>query len=92
MANRASKNIIAFCKRLLGSAAIAGVIVAFVGFYYVAIRAGIPYQDPPLELQIEYGIYMEVGVTLMAVGSVSFFVCAVIWVVLKYIQEHNRSL
>ena len=43
--------------RLASSAVIlAGIIILSTGIYYCVIKAGIPYQDPPLELQIQYAI------------------------------------
>lgn len=31
-------------------------------------RAGLPYQDPPMDLQIQYAIDQGIGDTLMSVG------------------------
>ncbi len=47
---------------------IAGVILFVMGLYYMMIRAGIPYQDPPLELQIQYAVNMGIGEELVKVG------------------------
>ena len=46
----------------------AGVIILFIGIYYCAIKAGIPYQDPPLELQIQYAVNMGIGEILVKDG------------------------
>jgi len=54
----------------VNSVIIAGVIILFIGLYYSVIKAGIPYQDPPLELQIEYAIHMGIGETLVGKGFV----------------------
>ncbi len=54
--------------RTVNSVILAGVIVLFIGLYYSVIKAGIPYQDPPLELQIEYAINMGIGDTLVGKG------------------------
>lgn len=48
-------------KRILDSIILAGVIILLIGLYYVLLKAGIPYQDPPLELQIKYAVDMGVG-------------------------------
>lgn len=47
---------------------IAGIIILFIGIYYVMIKAGIPYQDPPLELQIQYEINAGIGSVLVRNG------------------------
>ncbi len=44
-----------------GAVLLAGCIVFAVGAYYEVIKAGIPYQDPPLELQIQYAINLGIG-------------------------------
>ena len=44
----------------------AGVI--FIGLCYVVVKAGIPYQDPPLELQIKYAVNMGIGEELTRDG------------------------
>ena len=40
---------------------LAGCIVFAVGVYYEMIKAGIPYQDPPPALQIQYAVNMGIG-------------------------------
>ena len=50
------KNILC---RICNSAILAGVIIFFIGAYYCVIKAGIPFQDPPLELQIQYAVHMQ---------------------------------
>lgn len=47
---------------------IAGAIIFLIGAYYSIIKAGIPYQDAPLELQIEYAVNMGIGEKLIGVG------------------------
>lgn len=56
-----------FCQ-ILNSVVIAGVILLFIGLYYSVIKAGIPYQDPPLELQIKYAVNREIGEVLTGKG------------------------
>ena len=60
------------CESYLGpiinAAILAGIIVLFIGIYYSVIKAGIPYQDPPLELQIQYAINMGIGDILVKDG------------------------
>lgn len=54
--------------RITNSVVIAGVIILLIGLYYSIIKAGIPYQDPPLELQIEYAVNQGVGKVLTGTG------------------------
>lgn len=55
---------------IINSVILAGVIIFFIGWYYEIIKAGIPYQDPPLELQIKYAINMGIGEILVRNGFV----------------------
>ncbi len=54
--------------QIINSVVIAGVIILLIGLYYSIIRAGIPYQDPPLELQIEYAVNQGIGKVLTGTG------------------------
>ncbi|MCI8968302.1 MAG: hypothetical protein HFH75_12085 [Lachnospiraceae bacterium] len=51
------------------------------------IKAGIPFQDPPLELQIQYAVHMGVGETLIKTGfvtaSCSSLVRLILWAVFR---------
>ncbi len=51
-----------------GALLLAGAILFFMGLYYCVIKAGIPYQDPPLELQIQYTVNMKIGEILLENG------------------------
>ena len=53
---------------LLNSLILAGVILIFMGLYYWMIKAGIPYQDPTLEMQIQYTIDLRIGEILLGNG------------------------
>ena len=55
-------------KSLSVSIMISGGILYLIGAYYAVIKAGIPYQDPTLELQIEYAINMGIGSLLLKWG------------------------
>lgn len=57
-------------KRLGAAAIVAGFVSIFAGLYYLLIRAGIPYQDPPVEAQIRYAIAYGTGVELLKTGAV----------------------
>lgn len=65
-----------FCQ-IINAAILAGIIVLFIGIYYCVIKAGIPYQDPPLELQIQYAINMGIGDILVKNGFL-ISICGVI--------------
>ena len=72
---------------ILNSVILAGIIIFIIGWYYWIIKAGIPYQDPPLELQIKYAINMGIGDILVGNGFV-IAVCGgifrfVVWLVGK---------
>lgn len=47
---------------------ISGIIIFIVGVYYLMIKAGIPYQDPPLDLLIQYEINAGIGNLLIGIG------------------------
>ena len=56
--------------QIINAVIIAGLIILFIGLYYCVIKAGIPYQDPPLELQIQYEVNARIGDILMGKGFV----------------------
>jgi len=60
--------IVQFLKEMFNSIVLAGLIILGVGLFYAVIKAGIPYQDPPLELQIQYSINMGIGEELVRIG------------------------
>lgn len=62
------KNIVKHLYPILHAVILAGILLLLIGLYYGVIKAGIPYQDPPLELQIEYEIHARIGDLLMADG------------------------
>ena len=53
---------------LLNSLILTGGILFLMGLYYWMIKAGIPYQDPTLEMQIQYTVDMRIGEILMGNG------------------------
>ena len=78
------KNILC---RICNSAILAGGIIFFIGAYYCVVKAGIPFQDPPLEPQIQYAVHMGVGETLIKTGfvtaSCSSLVRLILWAVFR---------
>lgn len=57
-----------YLNLIINSIILAGIILFIIGLYYSMIKAGIPYQDPPLELQIQYAINMGIGEILTKNG------------------------
>ncbi|MCR4753096.1 MAG: hypothetical protein K5837_01600 [Candidatus Saccharibacteria bacterium] len=90
MSKQKTKRLITLGKKLLESTAIAGAIIVFVGLYYILGKAGIPYQDPPLQLQIQYYTFIDVGETLLAVGFTTSLLCLFVLAILKRIEKHKR--
>ncbi len=78
--------------RLASSAVIlAGIIILFTGIYYCVIKAGIPYQDPPLELQIQYAINTGIGNTLIKEGFLISICGGIARWLLKLILKKRRK-
>lgn len=68
-------------KRLFTSILLAGILVLGVGLYYMVIKAGIPYQDPTPEIQLQYSINMGIGDVLTKMGlctTVAGSICRII--------------
>lgn len=59
-----------YLRLTINSIILAGIILCLMGLYYSMIKAGIPYQDPPLELQIQYAVYMGIGEILLKNGFI----------------------
>ncbi len=57
-----------YIRQTINAVIVAGIIILLIGIYYCAVKAGIPYQDPPLELQIQYAINMGIGDILIKDG------------------------
>ena len=74
----------------LNSVIMAGIIVLFIGLYYSVIKAGIPYQDPPLEIQIKYAVNMGIGETLIERGFVIAVCGGIIRLILALILKKQR--
>ncbi len=59
-------------KMFTGSIIISGIFLLMMGIYYSMFKAGLPYQDPPLELQVSYAIDSGIGKNLTELGLVVF--------------------
>lgn len=85
------KTTLIFCH-LLNAFILAGIIIFFIGLYYWLIKAGIPYQDPPLELQIEYTINTRIGGILIAKGFLISVCSGVIRLLFGWIRKRINKL
>lgn len=52
---------------LINAFIIAGIIILVLGLYY-AVKASVPYQDPTIELQIQYAVDERIGNLLTKIG------------------------
>ena len=73
----------ALLRRLGGAALSGGLVMVLVGAYYAVVKAGIPYQDPTLDMQLRYAIDMGVGTTLLRLGAVLTAVGAALKLLLR---------
>ena len=71
-----------FARALFQAMGLAGLIMQLIGLYYLVIKAGIPYQDPPPELQLRYAIHMGIGELLFRDGLLLFAAGLSVWLLL----------
>lgn len=69
----------------------AGIIIFLIGCYYAVLEAGLPYQDPTLEMQIEYAINMGIGKILVRCGGLTFLVGLLFRIILSIINKNNAN-
>ncbi len=69
----------------------AGVIIFLIGCYYAVLEAGLPYQDPTLEMQIEYAINMGIGKVLIRCGGLTFLVGLLFRIILSIINKSSAD-
>lgn len=60
-----------YLRLTINSVILAGILLCLMGFYYSMIKAGIPYQDPTPELQMQYAIHEGIGRILLKNGSLT---------------------
>lgn len=65
----------------------AGIIIFAIGCYYAVLEAGIPFQDPTLEMQIEYAINMGIGKVLTKCGGIIFLGGLLLRIILSVIYK-----
>ncbi len=68
MDNTKKTKMESYLRQIINAILLAGIFILFTGAYYCVIKAGIPSQDPPLELQIQYAINMGIGEILVKDG------------------------
>lgn len=45
-----------YLRQTINTILLSGIIILFTGAYYCIVKAGVPYRDPQLELQIQYAV------------------------------------
>lgn len=75
----------------INSVILAGIILYVIGLYYSMIKAGIPYQDPPLELQIQYAVHMGIGEILQKNGFLIAICGGIIRLLLGFIWRKRQQ-
>ncbi len=88
---KAAKSESYLCQ-LFNAAILAGMIVLCIGIYYCVMKAGIPYQDPTLELQIQYAINMGIGEILVKNGVMIAVCGALARLLFKFVKLSIRIL
>jgi hypothetical protein len=56
------------CRALIA----VGTVLAAIGVFYILIKAGLPYQDPTLDMQIDYLANQKAGRILFLYGVIIF--------------------
>lgn len=81
------KNI---CRGISNAVLSAGLIILVIGLYYSVVKAGIPYQDPTVEMQVQYAINYGIGSVLSKAGLIlalcGGIVRLIIWRVSRKVQ------
>ncbi len=61
-------------KNLSQGFLISGILSALMGAYYLFAKAGLPLQDPPMALKIQYEINFGVGEKMLMLGLTCLFI------------------
>ena len=78
-------------KKIFSSLIISGAVILLIGLYYMMIKAGIPYQDPTTEMQIQYEINMGIGNVLSLTGFCMTVIAVIIRVVLGVVSKKKNA-
>ena len=57
-------------REISNAVLLTGLIILAIGLYYLVVKAGIPYQDPTVEMQIQYAIDDGIGSVLSKAGFI----------------------
>lgn len=72
---------------MIDAVIMAGIIILITGLYYLMVKAGIPYQNPPLDLRIKYTVNMSIGETLSGIGFKTMLCGIIIRLVSKLMRK-----
>lgn len=75
----------------VNSVIMAGGIILLIGLYYSMVKAGIPYQDPPPALQIQYAVNMGIGEALVGKGFAIALCGAAVRLILWLVRKNGRK-
>ena len=78
-------------KKLFTSILLAGILVLATGLYYMVIKAGIPFQDPTPELQLQYSINMGIGDVLTKIGLCTTMAGSICRVILGVLSRKKKT-
>ncbi len=79
-------------KRFFTSILFAGILVLATGLYYMVIKAGIPFQDPTPEMQLQYSINMGIGDALTKVGFCTTMAGSICRIVIGVLSRKKHSV
>ncbi len=75
----------------LNALIIAGIIILLIGLYYLIIKAGIPYQDPPLDLRLQYAVNTRIGSILTGIGFKMVILGGIFRFTLQFIGKNSQT-
>ena len=78
-------------KSFFTSILLAGILVLAIGLYYMVIKAGIPFQDPTPEMQLQYSINMSIGDVLTKIGVFTMLAGAVCRIIIGILSRKNKG-
>jgi hypothetical protein len=78
-------------KSFFTSILLAGILVLAIGLYHMVIKAGIPFQDPTPEMQLQYSINMGIGDVLTKIGVFTMLAGAVCRIIIGILSRKNKG-
>ncbi len=67
------------------------LMIMATGYYYIAVKAGIPYQDPTAEMTEKYIAYWNTGESLVLLGFIILIISIIYLVVLRNRFRRKKS-